>query len=50
MLNIEGLPITTPTLINTQITPNMGNVIRISEQYARVNTYGFAIDKCQKYF
>jgi len=33
MLNIEGLPITTPTLINTQITPNMGNVIRISEQY-----------------
>ncbi len=33
MLNIEGLPINTPTLINTQITPNMGNVIRISEQY-----------------
>jgi len=33
MLNIEGLPITTPVLNNTQITPNMGNVIRISEQY-----------------
>jgi len=33
MLNIEGLPITTPPLNNTQITPNMGNVIRISEQY-----------------
>jgi hypothetical protein len=33
MLNIEGLPITTPALNNTQITPNMGNVIRISEQY-----------------
>ena len=32
-LNIEGLPITTPVLNNTQITPNMGNVIRISEQY-----------------
>jgi hypothetical protein len=33
MLNIEGLPITTPALNNTQITPSMGNVIRISEQY-----------------
>jgi len=33
MLNIEGLPITTPVLNNTQITPNLGNVIRISEQY-----------------
>lgn len=33
MLNVEGLPITTPVLNNTQITPNMGNVIRISEQY-----------------
>ena len=33
MLNLEGLPITTPILNNTQITPNMGNVIRISEQY-----------------
>jgi hypothetical protein len=33
MLNIEGLPITTPALNNTQITPNMGNIIRISEQY-----------------
>jgi hypothetical protein len=33
MLNIEGLPITTPLLNNTQITPNMGNIIRISEQY-----------------
>jgi hypothetical protein len=33
MLNLEGLPITTPTLNNTQITPNMGNIIRISEQY-----------------
>ena len=33
MLNLEGLPISTPTLNNTQITPNMGNIIRISEQY-----------------
>ena len=33
MLNLEGLPVTTPALNNTQITPNMGNVIRISEQY-----------------
>jgi hypothetical protein len=33
MLNIEGLPISTPVLNNTQITPNMGNIIRISEQY-----------------
>jgi len=33
MLNIEGLPISTPPLNNTQITPNMGNIIRISEQY-----------------
>lgn len=33
MLNVEGLPITTPALNNTQITPNMGNIIRISEQY-----------------
>ena len=33
MLNLEGLPITTPALNNTQITPNMGNIIRISEQY-----------------
>jgi hypothetical protein len=33
MLNLEGLPITTPVLNNTQITPNMGNIIRISEQY-----------------
>ena len=33
MLNLEGLPISTPVLNNTQITPNMGNIIRISEQY-----------------
>jgi hypothetical protein len=33
MLNLEGLPITTPELNNTLITPNMGNIIRISEQY-----------------
>jgi len=33
MLNIEGLPTSTPVLNNTQITPNMGNIIRISEQY-----------------
>ena len=33
MLNLEGLPVTTPALNNTQITPNMGNVICISEQY-----------------
>ena len=33
LLNLEGLPITTPFLNNTQITPNLGNVIRISEQY-----------------
>jgi len=33
MLNLEGLPITTPFLNNTQITPNLGNVIRVSEQY-----------------
>jgi len=33
MLNLEGLPVTTPFLNNTQITPNMGNIIRISEQY-----------------
>jgi hypothetical protein len=33
MLNLEGLPISTPPLNNTQITPNMGNIIRISEQY-----------------
>jgi len=33
MLNVEGLPTTTPNLNNTQITPNMGNIIRISEQY-----------------
>jgi len=33
MLNLEGLPTSTPVLNNTQITPNMGNIIRISEQY-----------------
>jgi len=33
LLNLEGLPVTTPVLNNTQITPNLGNVIRISEQY-----------------
>ena len=33
MLNVEGLSISTPVLNNTQITPNMGNIIRISEQY-----------------
>jgi hypothetical protein len=33
LLNLEGLPVTTPPLNNTQITPNMGNIIRISEQY-----------------
>jgi len=33
MLNLEGLPTSTPPLNNTQITPNMGNIIRISEQY-----------------
>jgi len=33
LLNLEGLPIITPFLNNTQITPNLGNVIRISEQY-----------------
>jgi len=40
MLNIEGLPITTPDLNNTQITPNMGNVIRISEQYGEESGVG----------
>jgi len=33
LLNLEGLPVNTPVLNNTQITPNMGNIIRISEQY-----------------
>ena len=34
LLSLEGLDLaTTPTLNNTLITPNMGNVIRISEQY-----------------
>jgi hypothetical protein len=33
MLNLEGLPITTPMLNNTQITPSLANIIRISEQY-----------------
>ena len=33
LLNLEGLPISTPPLNNTQITPNLGNIIRISEQY-----------------
>jgi len=33
MLNLEGLPVDTPELNNTLITPNMGNVIRVSEQY-----------------
>jgi len=40
MLNIEGLPISTPPLNNTQITPNMGNVIRISEQYGEESGVG----------
>jgi len=33
LLDIEGLPTSTPFLNNAVITPNMGNVIRISEQY-----------------
>ena len=33
LLNLEGLPINIPNLNNTLITPNLGNVIRISEQY-----------------
>jgi len=33
LFNLEGLPLSTPNLNNTIITPNMGNVIRISEQY-----------------
>ena len=40
MLNLEGLPITTPILNNTQITPNMGNIIRISEQYGETAGVG----------
>ena len=40
MLNLEGLPISTPTLNNTQITPNMGNIIRISEQYGETAGVG----------
>jgi hypothetical protein len=33
LLNLEGLPINISNLNNTIITPNLGNVIRISEQY-----------------
>jgi hypothetical protein len=33
LLNLEGLPISIAFLNNTQITPNLGNVIRVSEQY-----------------
>ena len=33
LIDIEGLPSNTPALNNAIITPNMGNVIRISEQY-----------------
>ena len=33
LLNLEGLPINISNLNNTLITPNLGNVIRISEQY-----------------
>jgi hypothetical protein len=40
MLNLEGLPISTPVLNNTQITPNMGNIIRISEQYGETAGVG----------
>ena len=40
MLNLEGLPITTPMLNNTQITPSLANVIRISEQYGEAAGVG----------
>ena len=40
MLNLEGLPITTPILNNTQITPSLANVIRISEQYGEAAGVG----------
>jgi hypothetical protein len=33
LLNLEGLPISIAFLNNTQITPSLGNVIRVSEQY-----------------
>jgi len=33
LLNLEGLPINIAFLNNTQITPNLGNVIRVSQQY-----------------
>jgi hypothetical protein len=40
MLNLEGLPISTPVLNNTQITPSLANVIRISEQYGEAAGVG----------
>jgi len=40
MINVEGLPITTPVLNNTQVTPNMGTVIRISEEYGTESGVG----------
>jgi hypothetical protein len=33
LIDLEGLPVNTPFLNNAIVTPNMGNVIRISEQY-----------------
>jgi hypothetical protein len=33
LIDLEGLPVSTPALNNAIVTPNMGNVIRISEQY-----------------
>jgi hypothetical protein len=33
LIDLEGLPANTPFLNNAIVTPNMGNVIRISEQY-----------------
>jgi hypothetical protein len=33
LIDLEGLPANTPPLNNAIVTPNMGNVIRISEQY-----------------
>ena len=33
LIDLEGLPVNTPALNNAIVTPNMGNVIRISEQY-----------------
>jgi hypothetical protein len=33
LIDLEGLPVNTPALNNAIVTPNMANVIRISEQY-----------------